>query len=151
VSDLYLAIDPGLATGICCIQWVRGSEPVLLWSAELTMDEFAPSVRGVLAKYPDINVICERFVINQQTIKKSQAPYSLELIGVLRQCLRDIERAGDDFKFQAPSDAMNLFPNPALKKLGYWHKGGHGHALDAIRHGLLAVTTAGWPPKRLLD
>lgn len=151
MSDLYLAIDPGLATGICCVRWVKGSEPELVWSAELNMSEFAPAVRGVLAKYPDINVICERFVINQQTIKKTQAPYSLELIGIMKQCLEDMGRDRDDFKFQAPADAMNLFPNPALKKLGYWHRGGAGHALDAIRHGLLAVTNAGWPPARLLD
>ncbi len=147
---IYLAIDPGLMTGICAFEWENGQEPVLLWSAELTMDQFAGSVRGVLAKYPDVVVICEKFTINAQTIRKSQSPYSLELIGVMKQCLRDVGRDADDFDFQKPSEAMAMFTNPGLKKLGYWHRGGKGHALDALRHGLLALVRRGWKPVGLL-
>jgi hypothetical protein len=44
-----------------------------------------------------------------------------------------------------------MFPNEALKKLDYWHKGGEGHALDAIRHGLLYLAKKGWTPRRLLQ
>jgi hypothetical protein len=44
-----------------------------------------------------------------------------------------------------------MFPNPALKHLGIWHKGGEGHANDAIRHGLLALVKTGWIPKELLS
>jgi hypothetical protein len=44
-----------------------------------------------------------------------------------------------------------MFTNQALKKLGYWHTGGDGHALDAIRHGLLRLVKAGWIPRALLE
>jgi hypothetical protein len=44
-----------------------------------------------------------------------------------------------------------MFPNEALKKLEYWHRGGAGHALDAIRHGLLYLAKNGWTPRKLLQ
>jgi hypothetical protein len=96
-------------------------------------------------------VACESFVINAQTVRNSQAPYSLEQIGVLKHLCR---RAGYDpsnIAFQAPVNAKNMFPNPALKKVDMWHRGGEGHALDAIRHGLLRLVKAGWKPTALLE
>lgn len=145
-----LAIDPGLKTGMCVFTRKPGEEPVLVWSAELSEDDFANPIRYELEKYPYLEIACERFTINAQTAKKTQAPFSLELIGVAKQCLRDVGRPASDLNMQSPGDAMNLFPNPALKKLGYWHVGGEGHAMDAIRHGLLRLAKTGWPPARLL-
>lgn len=146
-----LAIDPGKKTGMCVFTFESGQEPVLVWSRELDEDEVAMPVRWELSNNPEVEVVCERFIINAQTAKKTQAPYSLELIGVVKQCLRDAGRSADDTIFQSPADAMNLFPNPALKKLGYWHVGGAGHALDSIRHGLLRLAKTGWAPRGLLN
>lgn len=145
-----LAIDPGKKTGMCVFTIVPGQEPVLVWSKELDENEFAMPVRWELENFPELEVVCERFIINAQTAKKTQAPFSLELIGVLKQCLRDVGRSEEDIIFQSPADAMNLFPNPGLKKLGYWHVGGAGHALDSIRHGLLRLAKTGWSPVGLL-
>ena len=149
-----LAIDPGLMTGMSCFEFTRGQEPVLQWSAEVEEDAFISPIRFEFNSTPSLQIVCERFVITTETAKKAQAPYSLELIGALKQELRD---RGHDPKnkavlpFQAPRDAMAMFPNAALKKLGYWHKGGAGHANDSIRHGLLYLTRNGWVPSRLLD
>ena len=130
-----------------------GSEPVLEWSKELEQDEVAEAVRSVLWA-PEIryhlDVVCERFTINAQTVRNSQAPYSLEVIGIVKQCLKDNGRPMDDIYFQAPADAMSMFTNEKLKKLEYWHRGGAGHALDAIRHALLRCIKIGWKPIRLL-
>jgi hypothetical protein len=98
-----------------------------------------------------LEVACERFTINAQTVKNSQSPYSLEQIGILKQCMLDAGRQADDIYMQAPADAKAMFPNEALKKLGYWHRGGEGHALDAIRHGLLRLVKSGWKPVSLLQ
>lgn len=150
-----LSVDPGKATGMALFSYESGKEPVLLWSGEYQQDEYARPIRQALALYgPEdggIEVVCERFTINAQTVKNSQAPYSLEQIGILKQCLLDVGRPADDIYFQSPADAKAIFPNPALKKLGYWHRGGEGHALDAIRHGLLRVVKSGWKPLNLLD
>ena len=150
-----LSIDPGKATGMALFFAETGQEPVMLWSGEFQQEEYAKPIREALAFYGpedgDLEIVCERFTINAQTAKKSQAPFSLEQIGILKQCLMDDGRAADDIYFQSPADAKAMFPNEALKKLGYWHRGGEGHALDAIRHALLRLVKSGWKPVKLLE
>lgn len=154
-TKYVLSVDPGKATGMALFSFTTGEDPILLWSGELQQDEYAKPIRQYLALYgPEeggIEVVCERFTINAQTVKNTQAPYSLEQIGILKQCLLDVGRPADDIYLQSPADAKAMFPNPALKKLGYWHKGGEGHAMDAIRHGLLRIVKSGWKPLNLLD
>lgn len=149
-----LSVDPGKATGMALFSYESGSDPVLIWSGEYQQEEYAAPIRQTLLDVAlmklEVEVVCERFTINAQTVKNSQAPYSLEQIGILKQCLLDAGRPADDIYFQSPADAKALFPNPALKKLEYWHKGGEGHALDAIRHGLLRLVKSGWKPVGLL-
>jgi hypothetical protein len=152
-----LSVDPGLTTGFCFIAWsgVDGEDPQIQETAELSEADLAPKVRSFLSNWTDYEefiVVCERFVINAQTVRNSQAPYSLEQIGSLKQICRDVEYPVDKILFQAPVDAKNMFPNKALKILKFWHVGGAGHALDAIRHALLAlVRTYRWIPRALLD
>lgn len=154
MSKFVLAVDPGKASGIALFSKEDGKDPELLWSGEYQQDEYARPIRKALAESLmqeiKIEVVCERFTINAQTVKNSQAPYSLEQIGILKQCMMDLGLKAEDIYLQAPSDAKALFPNPALKTLGYWHKGGEGHALDAIRHGLLRFVKTGWHPVGLL-
>jgi len=156
MKRVILSVDPGKASGIACFAWGdEHVEPYLLLSGEYQPHEFAEPVRDVLvrsiAENLRLEVVCERFTINAQTVKNSQAPYSLEQIGVLKQLLRDAGINENELKFQNPSDAKRMFPNEALKKLEYWHRGGEGHALDAIRHGLLYLAKNGWTPSRLLQ
>lgn len=155
MSRMILAVDPGKATGLALFEHEPGGEPVLMWSMEVQQHEYAGPIRAALQLSEltgvPLEIACERFTINAQTAKNAQAPYSLEQIGILKQCLMDAGRAADDIYFQAPADAKAVFPNDKLKKLEYWHRGGEGHALDAIRHGLLRLVKSGWVPRRLLD
>jgi hypothetical protein len=147
-----LAVDPGKATGLSFFSYEKGEEPVMIWSKEVQFDTYAEPIRSVLAEYPDVHVICERFTINAQTVRNSQAPFSLEEIGVLKQIMIDYGYTPENLKFQSPADAKAMFDNKKLKKLDYWHKGGEGHALDSIRHGLLYMVKLGWSPlNRLRD
>ena len=155
MSKLVLSIDPGKASGIALFAFIEGEDPELMWSGEYQQDEYARPIREALSdaimRSIPIEIVCERFTINSQTVKNSQAPYSLEQIGILKQCIMDIGMAPDDIYFQSPADAKAMFTNEKLKKLGYWHKGGEGHALDAIRHGLLRLVKSGWKPVNLLS
>lgn len=155
MTKLVLAVDPGKATGMALFSYTAGEEPILLWSVEVQQEEYAAPIRASLdaAKHMEveIEIVCERFTINAQTVKNTQAPFSLEQIGILKQCLLDVGRSTSDIYFQSPADAKAMFDNPKLKKLEYWHKGGEGHALDAIRHGLLRLVRMGWKPLRLLQ
>lgn len=146
-----LAIDPGKATGMALFSLEHAQEPTLVWSGEYQQEEYAKPIRETLSLYPEAEVVCERFTINMQTVKNSQAPYSIEQIGIAKQCLMDAGRKPDSIIFQSPADAKGMFDNTKLKKLEYWHKGGDGHALDAIRHGLLRCVKLGWKPLRLLQ
>jgi hypothetical protein len=150
-----LAVDPGKATGMAFFTMEKGQEPVMVWSGEFQQDEYAAPIRKELANAQDggysVDIVCERFTINAQTVRNSQAPFSLEQIGVLKQCMMDAGMAADDINFQSPANAKAMFTNEKLKKIGYWHKGGEGHALDAIRHGLLHLVSNGWKPLSLLN
>jgi hypothetical protein len=149
-----LAVDPGKATGIALFSRDGAAEPVLEWSVEVQQEGYAEVIRKVLwdpAMRYNLDITCERFTINAKTVKSTQAPYSLEQIGILKQCLMDNGRPADDIYFQSPADAKAMFDNPKLKKLEYWHRGGEGHALDAIRHGLLRLVKTGWKPVALLQ
>jgi hypothetical protein len=152
-KQLIISVDPGKATGVAVFQFVKGEEPIMLESAEVDFYSFAPWVREWLAYYfageggeSEVRIVCERFTINAQTVKNSQAPFSLEEIGVLKQIMLDYNLNPDTLKFQSPADAKAMFDNSKLKKLEYWYRGGEGHALDAIRHGLLLMVKLGWSP-----
>lgn len=155
MTKYVLAVDPGKATGIAVIEWSNGEEPKIVLTTEAQPHEMAQYVRNCISSCSEsgasLIVVCERFVINAQTVRNSQAPYSLEQIGVLKQCLRDAEIDEESIIWQSPADAKAMFPNEALKKVGYWHKGGEGHALDALRHSLLCLVRKGWKPSALLS
>lgn len=159
MATLVIAVDPGKATGVAAFKYTKGEEPEMLESSEVDFNNFAPWVRSWLDLYfremhdqDQIAIVCERFTINAQTTKNSQAPFSLEEIGVLKQIMLDFNMNPDDLKFQSPADAKAMFNNSKIKKLEYWHRGGEGHALDAIRHGLLFMVKSGWSPlHRLRD
>lgn len=154
---IIFGVDPGKASGLCIISWDSDSnspDPVLEWSAEVDPDSFADEVEKCLRYNSNDSgqfyVACESFTINAQTAKKSQAPWSLENIGVLKHLCRRAGYPVEKIAFQAPANAKNMFPNPTLKLLETWHRGGEGHANDAIRHALLRLVKAGWKPVKLL-
>lgn len=151
-----VSVDPGKASGIALITWSGGEQdlPIKTYSMESQPEDFASDLRVVLAQAkaaPSVKVVCERFIINAATVRNSQAPYSLEQIGVLKHICREADYPVNNIWMQNPVDAKNMFPNEALKKIGTWHVGGEGHANDAIRHALLALTKQGWVPRVLLD
>ena len=142
-----LAIDPGLTTGFVLIET---DGPSVVYSGELDFMETGKALTHYLTHLgADVDVVIERFIITQQTAKNSQAPWSLELIGVTRY-LCDLHGI-DDLKMQSPTDAKNFSTNSKLKALGLWHKGGKGHAMDAMRHALLYMVRQGYNDRRLLE
>lgn len=147
MKNLVLAIDPGLTSGICLLQM----EPLeIVHTDELDWLGTARYVDQVLREYggENVDVVCERFTITQQTAKNSQQQWSIEIIGMIR-LLCHIYNAGE-LKLQSPADAKRFATNPRLKSLDLWHVGGGGHALDAIRHAVLRLTNLGWRDSRLL-
>lgn len=145
-KSYVLAIDPGGTTGICLLK----RDPLeLVWSDELpSWVTVARTVDHTLRTHgKDVDVVCERFTITQQTAKNSQQTLPLELIGMVRLLTKI--HLDEEITLQLPADAKRFATNPRLKALGLWHVGGGGHALDAIRHGVLRLTKTGWQDPRL--
>lgn len=157
LTRVIISVDPGKMTGTCVLAIPSDSvTPELLSSNEYEPHEMAPFLREEIPYWLEnpmptrLEIVCERFVINAQTARKTQAPWSLEQIGILKQTMRDHNIPEESIIWQAPADAMSMFPNDKLKILGYWHRGGAGHANDAIRHALLRAVKTGWVPRGLL-
>lgn len=82
----------------------------------------------------------EGFIITPQTAKNTQAPWSLELIGVTRMVSEVyLQRP---LIIQQPSAAKRFSTDTRLKRMG-WYRPGKGHANDGGRHLLLLLATRG--------
>lgn len=147
---IILAIDPGLASGVALLHVPEQGDPELLGSWELTPEETEDAVVKMIETYRDhdLRVVVERYTITPETAKKSQQGWSLEQIGSIKFICRTNGLAAP--VLQTPANAKSFAPNPRLKALGLWHKGGHGHALDAIRHAVLYAVNNGYRDKKLL-
>lgn len=156
--ERVIAIDPGKLTGMAVLERYKDDEKHevrLLESVEANPDECIPLLREWLSTYgqpvepgqPPVRVAMESFLITVETGKKSQeAAWALETIGAVKQTCRDVKYPVGAIAFFRPSQ-KSVFPNTRLKKLGIWHVGGKGHALDAIRHGMLYLMQTGMLPQ----
>lgn len=147
---IIYAVDPGLASGVALLNVPDGEDPVLLGSWEMEPCQTEDFTQLVTQQYKnhDLRTVLERFTITAETGKKSQQGWSLELIGSIKYICRI--NGLPEPTLQTPADAKNFAPNPRLKALGLWHRGGHGHALDAIRHAVLYAVKNGYRSQKLL-
>lgn len=131
-----VAVDPGLHTGIA----IAGPDGSVV-GMEGDWDETLVQVRdalNVLLPYKPM-LVSESFTINAQTATNSQAPWSLEAIGVMRFLAR---RHGLELKLQQPVEAKRFSTNPRLKAQGWYVSTPGGHVNDAFRHLYLAACKA---------
>jgi hypothetical protein len=129
-----LAIDPGLATGVCLIDLLDPENPVKVWSAEVSTTEFYGNIAELVAQ-KETHVVIEDFKITVETGKLSDAPWSLNLIGVVQYlCYLN----GKVLDLQLPSQKP-FADNDKLRAVDFWHVGGEGHANDALRHAMVWI------------
>lgn len=148
---IIFSVDPGLASGVALINTEAGPDHLQMGSWEMSQDETEDATQQIIETYKDdfdLRIVVERFTINAETAKKSPSPWSLELIGSIKYICRINGMPVPTL--QTPTDAKNFVPNPRLKALGLWHRGGGGHALDALRHAVLYAVKNGYKDKRLL-
>lgn len=152
-NDRVLAIDPGKTTGLAWLSQQNG-QISLDNSYEADPDEIINMIRPSLADWKQtehqapLRLVVERFTITAMTAQKSQeASWALRTIGAVEQACRDAEYPLLAICWQKPSEAKTAFTNDKLKNLGLWHRGGEGHALDAVRHGALYLAKVGWTTK----
>jgi hypothetical protein len=108
-------------------------DPELLESHEFLRDDLERWLEEKLLRSTageSVEVVAERYVIG-----KADSPWSLKYLGVLSYLSR--KGGWGEPVIQTPADAKSFVSNQRIKDLGFWHRGGKGHALDAIRHGIL--------------
>jgi hypothetical protein len=138
-----VAIDPGLVTGICAVDMVLGDDGnrrlVVAASAETDFLRTGRMLQTLLLESdPETTgIVMERFTITAKTAKNSQAPWSLEVIGMCRW-IADEQFGGrfGEIVMQGPAEAKRMIPNELLRAAEVWHVGGAGHANDALRHAV---------------
>lgn len=156
MREWFIGVDPGLVTGIALVQRDHDSA-MRIYTGEVKPEEIAPLIRPWLLWWheggdnPRMTVVMEAYVITARTATLSSQPWSLEHIGLVKQCMRD---AGMDLEehlvMQKPA-VKAVVDNPKLKRIGLWHRGGDGHANDALRHVVVRMINVGWRDPRLLD
>lgn len=142
--DLYIAVDPGKTSGIAAC-WYNGTSVDAMTGHELARQETCDFVWGALTTYVDsprqLHVVAERFTIGPQTMKMSRQHDALEIIGVVRWMT---QKHGASFELQDPATAKRMVSNDALRRAGFWCRGGGGHANDAARHLMVLLVRNGW-------
>ena len=149
IPEYLLVVDPGKTTGIALVHTVGGVSDIV-WSAELDWMDSCNLINKTALQYGSrLRILCETFVITPMTAKNSAAPWSLEMIGVIRYLAAAY--GVEQLVFQTPQKAKNFCPNPRLKDVGFWHRGGGGHARDALRHAVTHLVDCGWHHEKLLQ
>ena len=146
-----LVIDPGRTTGIAFIDQKDYSNPVILWSDELDFMGTCNRVNSTLMTHREnVQVLMERFTITPQTGKNG--PGALDAIGIIG-VVRYLATAygAPEIEYQSPQQAKQFCDNTRLRAVGFWHRGGAGHARDALRHGVTYLVRQGWRPADLLQ
>ncbi len=146
---MIVAVDPGKTTGIAEYAPHLGKFD----SYEMGFDETCAFVENRLsAESYDVELVSEAFIITPNTGKNSQAPWSLELIGVMRYLSRT--KIGRDLVLQMPAAAKRFASDDRLRTVGFWTPA-RGHANDAARHLLLYTAQRGIIPaatlKKIVD
>ncbi len=129
-----IGIDPGKTTGIMSVSVDEGNltsvEPLEV--DHMGLGHYMETVYGqwrVNGAKPTI--VIESFTITQATAKNSQAPWSLEGIGIVRFFA---DKAGLPLVFQTPAQAKRLATDEILKAAGMHFPSKGGHQNDAARH-----------------
>lgn len=127
---------------------------VKLYSDELQWKALTRYVaRTFLELGEQVDVVVEAFRITPQTAKNSanSAQLAIEVIGMVRLLTAQYS-VGDlqPDQLQTPADANAFTDGAKLRALGWWHRGGGGHANMALRHAALRLLRTGCRDRLLL-
>lgn len=148
MNKYLLAVDPGLASGVSMFNITDPVNPELIWYNEMSIVEFYETIPGMIEDIQgSLQVVCENFLITLATAKKSPAPWSLNLIGILQYfCwLNDVEMT-----LQKPEE-RKFATDEKIKALGFEFKRKNGHVTESVRHAIVwMVHRNGKLAKRLI-
>jgi hypothetical protein len=138
--------DPGLVSGVGMLKWTPENGVEKYESFEGSLAEVGEAAKEFLQAHEpeEAEIVCERFVITARTAELGSPDWSLKVCGALEWLVwNHWGLPGDEtVVYQSAGDAKKLVPNPVLRHAGVWHRGGAGHARDALRHGVYRYATS---------
>lgn len=139
-GTFLLGIDPGLCTGVALVDWTDFDNPKPLSSNELDTYQFYEYIEAATTTLTDnLHVVIENFNVTDRTAKLSEAPWSLQLKGIVDFLTWRFN--SKSYAIHKPADKP-FASNDKLRRVGFWHKGGAGHANDAYRHAMVRIVNA---------
>jgi hypothetical protein len=134
-----LTVDPGKATGVAWLEVAPGSP------AEITQ---AFEIKGTLNEIEVMFYLWQekrRFALTPIVLCEDWIPYQTEFATKPALAIEPMawlkllaHQAGIDIQTPAPQQRLAV-SDEAIKRAGYWQKGGEGHKRSAVRHGLCWV------------
>jgi hypothetical protein len=132
--------DPGLVSGVGILRWSPEHGIEKYEAFEGSLGEVGNAAEWFVRNHGpgEAEIVTERFVITPRTGELGSPDWSLKVCGAIEWLVwRHWQLPGDEtVVYQSAGDAKRLVPNPVLKAAGVWHRGGAGHARDALRHGV---------------
>lgn len=137
MSEYLLAIDPGKMTGFALLNIDDPDNPWIMEALELTVEEFYVRIEEVFEtyQYQSLEVVIEDFKITKRTADLSDAPWSLNLIGVT-QFFGHKYRVPVTLQLPARKPFAS---NDRLRLVNFWQKSTAGHSNDALRHAMIYI------------
>lgn len=147
-----LAVDPGGANGLAL---VRRDTLEKVESLEAPWPDACRWIATVFTDHgPNVDVVVERFIITPATGKHSagSAALAIEVIGMVRlMCLQyKVLADPDTLTLYTSAEAKSFMTSQKLRELGWWHRGGKGHANMALSHVGVRLLRTGCRDPRLL-
>lgn len=135
MADIFIGVDPGLATGV--VGWADGK---IVFAEQLTVEEVYQNLQtwAETTEGNQVHIQCEWFTISQRTVRTAVQYESLHLIGAIQY---QAFISGWTLAYTNPADVKGRFPDPALRKAGLWHTS--DHVRDATRHLLVPLVAQG--------
>ena len=135
---IYLAIDPGKATGVATLAYFKNGEPKFnSFILELKRYEVEDYVRHVAERYGmKLTIIIESWEVRKDTHMKSPQPDARYIIGAVEYIAR---MYGCGYVEQTAGQ-MKSFASSKLRRMG-WYKPGEGHDNDAAGHLMTFLST----------
>jgi hypothetical protein len=130
-----LGVDPGKRTGLAVIDVLRET----CVGTEEPYEKVGDRLEYLIAGLRPF-VAIENFIINATTVKNTQAPWSLKVLGISEYLARKYDCPA---KVIMQSSAKRFTTNERLQALG-WYVPGRGHLNDAERVALLHMVDTGW-------
>lgn len=143
LKPCILAIDPGKITGVALLYTPDlGS----FQSHEAEFIKAGALIKDICETYgTQLDVVCEQFTISMRTVKNTQAPWSLEMIGVARYFCQAY--TGKDLILYEQKPPLST--DERLKAMDWYRPSRGGHANDATRQLLKHLMVHGFRDDRL--